>query len=56
VYLTTDFDPKLTSIKVLYDFKHWDEYFTYSGMVNKDNEPHGFGRMIKTDKSIFYEG
>ena len=25
-------------------------------MVNKDNEPHGFGRMIKTDKSIFYEG
>ena len=31
-------------------FKYKGEYYTYTGMVNKEGEPHGYGRAIKSDK------
>jgi hypothetical protein len=29
--------------------------YNYHGMVNKDNQPHGWGRAIKTDKEWFID-
>jgi len=31
-----------------------DEY-NYHGMVNKDNQPHGWGRAIRTDNEWFID-
>ena len=28
----------------------------YTGMVNKDNQPHGFGRAIETENDYFIDG
>ena len=30
--------------------------FNYKGMVNKNKQPHGFGRAIETDNDWFYDG
>jgi hypothetical protein len=29
--------------------------WNYSGMVNKSNQPHGFGRAIETDNNSFLD-
>ena len=29
--------------------------YNYSGMINKDNQPHGYGRAIDTDNSDFID-
>jgi hypothetical protein len=29
--------------------------WNYHGMINKDNQPHGYGRAIKTDKWRFID-
>ncbi|MFM7851328.1 MAG: hypothetical protein ACKO96_05255 [Flammeovirgaceae bacterium] len=31
-------------------------YYNYYGMVNKDNQPHGYGRAILTDNEWFFDG
>ena len=30
--------------------------WNYTGMVNKDNKPHGYGRAIHTDNLCFIDG
>jgi hypothetical protein len=31
-------------------------YYTYTGMVNKENQPEGFGRAIRIDNWLFLDG
>ena len=36
--------------------KNWSGTWNYTGMVNKDNQPHGYGRAIHTGNLSFYDG
>ena len=36
--------------------KGWYSKWNYTGMVNKDNKPHGFGRVIRRDNYGFIDG
>ena len=43
---------KLSNIKMI----GCNGIFNYTGMVNRNNMPHGFGRAIKEDGDCFYDG
>jgi hypothetical protein len=43
-------------MKTLKNIKIGDYFYDYTGMVNKENQPHGFGRAIKIDNSWFIDG
>ncbi len=44
------FDTSESFFRKIDYFTYKGEYYTYTGMVNKKGEPHGFGRAIKRDR------
>jgi len=61
--VTTDFDPSKTTIKTItnlnisnYIILLTGNRYNYTGMVNKDNQPHGWGRAIEKDNLHFIDG
>ncbi len=57
-YLFSEYAKDLT-IKTLTNIKINGLFcgnYNYTGMVNKNNYPHGFGRAIRTDNFSFFDG
>ena len=38
------------------ELTRWPGKWNYSGMVNKDDQPHGWGRAIRKDNYGFIDG
>ena len=58
-FVKTEFDQSDTAIMTLYktcigccNSPDWN----YTGMVNKNNQPHGFGRAISINKYYLFDG
>ena len=47
----------MTTLKTIKDIEieGWIVKWNYTGMVNKDNKPHGWGRAIRTDDNLFID-
>ena len=50
IYGIERFDTSKSFFRKIDYFTYEGEYYTYTGMVNKEGEPHGYGRAIKSDK------
>ena len=53
----TSYDLSQTTLKILknIEINGWSAKYNYSGQVNKDNQPHGFGRAIATSNYLFID-